>query len=61
MLNRLSRRKLLVSGFFFIASTSIAAAADGEGLFKAMRDQARRRNNEAPVPDEAAGRAEVFR
>lgn len=60
MLNRLSRRKLLVSGFFFFAGTSIAAAADGEGLFKAMRDQARRRNNEAPVPDEAAGPAESF-
>lgn len=58
MLNRLSRRKLLVSGFFFIASTPIAAAADGEGLFKAMRDQARRRNDAAPLPDEAAGPAE---
>ncbi len=60
MPNRVSRRKLLVCGFFLIANSSVAAAADGEGLFKAMRDQARRRNNEAPVPDEAAGPAETF-
>jgi lipoprotein-anchoring transpeptidase ErfK/SrfK len=58
--NHVSRRKLLVSGLFLIASSSVAAAADGEGLFKAMRDQARRRNEEVPVPDESAGGDEAF-
>jgi lipoprotein-anchoring transpeptidase ErfK/SrfK len=60
VLNRLSRRKLLVSGFFFVASSSVAAAADGEGIFKAMRDALRRRKAEAPVADESAGSDESF-
>ena len=52
MLNRLSRRRLLVGGLSLIASSSIAAAADGEGLFKAMRDQARRRKPLDSIADE---------
>ena len=52
MLHRLSRRRLLVGGLSLIASSSGAAAADGEGLFKAMRDEARRRKLPAPIVDE---------
>lgn len=60
MPNRLSRRKLLVSGFFLIASSSVAAAADGGGLFKSLRDAFRRRKAKAPDADETAGSDESF-
>lgn len=52
VLNRLSRRRLLVGGLSLIASSSGAAAADGKGLFKAMRDWARRRKPPDSIADE---------
>lgn len=55
MPNLISRRKLLVSGFFFIAGSSVAAAADGEGLFQALRKSLRRRKEKTPEADETAG------
>lgn len=53
--NRLSRRNLLVSGLFLIASAPGAAAADGGGLFKALRESFRRRKAKAHANDEPAG------
>ncbi len=55
MPNLVSRRKLLVSGLFFIASSSVAAAADGENLFKVLRESFRRRKEKTPDADETAG------
>ena len=60
MLNRLSRRKLLVSGFFLIASSSVAAAADGGGLFKVLRESFRRRKAKPHAADETAGSEVTF-
>jgi lipoprotein-anchoring transpeptidase ErfK/SrfK len=51
VLNRVSRRKLLVSGLFFVASSSVAAAADGEGLFSVLRGLSRRRKVKTPDAD----------
>ena len=46
--NRLSRRKLLMGGLLFIASSSVAAAKEGEeGLLEQLR-QARLRKQKAP-------------
>jgi lipoprotein-anchoring transpeptidase ErfK/SrfK len=58
--NRLSRRKLLVGGLFFIASSPVAAAADGEGLFQTLRDAFRRRKAKTHAADETAGSDESF-
>jgi lipoprotein-anchoring transpeptidase ErfK/SrfK len=45
--HRLSRRKLLMSGLLFIASSSVAAAKDGEGL-DAVQIRIRRRKRVDP-------------
>jgi lipoprotein-anchoring transpeptidase ErfK/SrfK len=58
--NHVSRRKLLVSGLFFIASSSVAAAADGEGLFQSLKEALRRRKVKAPDADETAGSDDSF-
>ena len=47
MQHLLSRRKIITNGLLFIASSSVAAAKDGEGLF-AAQNRARRRKLEAP-------------
>ena len=60
VLNRFSRRKLLVGGLFLIASSSGAAAADGGGLFRALRESFRRRKAKTPAADETAGSEETF-
>ena len=57
----LSRRKLLFSGLFFIASSAGAAAGgDGEGLFRTQREEARQRKLQAPAAEKPAGRDESF-
>ncbi len=60
MPNRLSRRKLLVSGLLFVASSSVAAAADGGGLFKKLRESFRRRKAKPPADDEPPGSEVTF-
>jgi lipoprotein-anchoring transpeptidase ErfK/SrfK len=60
VLNRLSRRKLLLGGFSLIANSSVVAAADGGGLFKKLRESFRRRKAKAHAADETAGSEETF-
>ena len=49
-MNRLSRRKLLMGGLSFIASSTVAAARDGEGnrIFWERKRSSRRPKREAP-------------